>query len=260
MPGGGAVALSTRGPSAFRVRFLPPGAKNQPIDTPMVAPDAAAAPFKRVQDAHGSGISATFGSVRLTSDGSLVLLDPSGATITKSQPLAGSPANDTCAARTGTDISGGTRVADPITVADEAACCKACEAVSECTNWVYGQGSSDGNCWRLKDVSGVHPASGRTVGGAGLGGGLSFSSAKEALLYGRGAGKDDATKLTVGSSSALVDNTRVYSPYYWSSDGSAQRPSSSSLSRPTRPCADARPPRRLTFPRLAGTPRSGSST
>ena len=71
LPSGGAVGLSTRGASAFRIRFLPPGATDTPpFVTPLIAPDAADAPFQRTTD----GIKAAIGRLALSSDGRLSLL------------------------------------------------------------------------------------------------------------------------------------------------------------------------------------------
>lgn len=50
LPAGGHVALSTRGSSAFRARFLPAGQEDLgPLRSPMVAPGEADAPFSKVK-------------------------------------------------------------------------------------------------------------------------------------------------------------------------------------------------------------------
>eukprot|EP00966_Prymnesium_polylepis_P286783 6624199-Prymnesium_polylepis.1 len=129
--GGGTLALSSRGPSAFRVRFLP----GAPVDTPMVHPDAADAPVTRKSD----GISAAFGALALTAAGDqLELHDAKGKLLTS--------------------IATTSR-------------------------------------------------------------GTLLTMGSDAKLYGRGGGKPDATQLTATTVDAFVDNTRVYAPHYWSTDG-----------------------------------------
>ena len=73
----------------------------------------------------------------------------------------------------------------------------------------------------LKGVSGTSPSSSRTLGGAGGGAAVSLSTSGGAQLYGRGGGKGDATVLAVASAAASVDNTVVYAPHYYSTDGYA---------------------------------------
>jgi len=88
LPSGGQVALSTRGPSAFRVRFLSENKTPLPIETPMVGPDAADAPFSKATSGLGAGISTSFGSALLSPTGELLLLDAAGSVLTRSLPLA----------------------------------------------------------------------------------------------------------------------------------------------------------------------------
>ena len=217
--GGGKVALSTRGPAAFRIRFLPPGSTHDPVDTPMVHPNEADADFKTLRD----GISTAFGSVSLTSAGELKLFNTAGMLITSSLPLAPAPANDTCASQPGTDAVNPQRIdGDAVTtVASQAACCAACEAATGCNNWIFGHpGDAEGNCWLLKGISGTTPSPSRTLGGAGGGAGIKLSTSG-AKLFGRGGGKSDAMTLTADSGQAFVDNTVVYAPHYYSTDGYA---------------------------------------
>lgn len=91
LPGGGQVALSTRGASAFRVRILPSvdaNCKNVPFETPMIYPEEPDAVYSRSDDESGSGILAEgVGAVRLSSKGELALLDAGGALITTTAPL-----------------------------------------------------------------------------------------------------------------------------------------------------------------------------
>mmetsp|Transcript_126746 Transcript_126746/g.405846 ORF Transcript_126746/g.405846 Transcript_126746/m.405846 type:complete len:773 (+) Transcript_126746:92-2410(+) len=91
--GGGKIGLSTRGPSAFRVRFelddgvgRPAGLAHGPIETPMVGPDEADAPFQD-WNSDGTGIVSGFGSIKVTQDGKLQLNDPMGQPITLSNPV-----------------------------------------------------------------------------------------------------------------------------------------------------------------------------
>ena len=84
LPSGGAVGLSTRGASAFRIRFLPPGATDTPpFVTPLIAPDAADAPFQRTTD----GIKAAIGRLALSSDGRLSLFNAADTMLVRTQPL-----------------------------------------------------------------------------------------------------------------------------------------------------------------------------
>ena len=83
LPSGGAVAFS-RGASAFRIRFLPPGATDTPpFVTPLIAPDAADAPFQRTTD----GIKAAIGRLALSSDGRLSLFNVADTMLVRTQPL-----------------------------------------------------------------------------------------------------------------------------------------------------------------------------
>ena len=213
------IALSTTGDSAFRVRLLPTGS-GTPISTPMVAPESPDATFTIM--ANKSGITAPgLGSLALSASSELFLADASGAIITHTAPLAGQP-HDICAAQEGTDVTGGDRAAAPTTVASQAECCAYCKNASGCIAWIYGHpGDAEGNCWAMRTVTGTRAAAGRTLGGKGAGSALRLSSSDSAQLYGRGAGKSDATSLTTQSGSAYVDNTVVMSPHFYSTDGFA---------------------------------------
>jgi len=216
----GAVALSTRGATAFRVRLLPHG-DGAPIDTPMVAPDAPDAAFEKIASSAGTGIKvAGLGSVLVSPAGALSLLDASGATITYSDPLGTN--SSLCATQPATDVTSGTRAGDPATVADEAACCALCKQRSGCTNWIYGHpGDEEGNCWPMASIGPTTSSPTRTLGGKGGGTGVRLSTSAGALLYGSGSGKDDAAQLTAKSATPYVDNTVVYAPHYFSTDGYA---------------------------------------
>mmetsp|Transcript_136081 Transcript_136081/g.339375 ORF Transcript_136081/g.339375 Transcript_136081/m.339375 type:complete len:769 (-) Transcript_136081:88-2394(-) len=87
---GGEVGLSTRGPSAFRVRLVvaSDGVVRGPIESPMVSPDEGDAAFKESPDADGMGITASFGSVKVTRDDKLMLFDAAGKTLTESAALS----------------------------------------------------------------------------------------------------------------------------------------------------------------------------
>lgn len=96
---GGCLALTTRGPSAFRVRLLyddvagrnpcyDEDAGRRPLASLLVAPDDADAPFRQVQN----GITAAFGSAVVSSSGELLLRNSAGILLTKSHPLG----RDTC--------------------------------------------------------------------------------------------------------------------------------------------------------------------
>ena len=219
LPSNGSIGLSTRGPSSFRVRFLLDAA-HAPIDTVMVAPVSADAPFQQTSTSNGTGITAAFGAVIVEVDGRLSLLDKHGALLTKTQPLGGGGKQDICAAAVGMDVGSATRVAPPRTVTDQNACCDACKAASGCTNWIYGHpGNAEGNCWLVADPSGMHANSARTLGGPGVGPSVAFSTS--GVLYGGGSGPGDARLLTKQSVSPHVENKETYVPHYYSTDGYA---------------------------------------
>lgn len=218
--GFGSIALSTRGTSAFRVRFLTT-AGEAPIDTPMVAPEGPDANFEKVSGVTGTGIvAASIGSVLVSPNSELVLLDAHGKELTRSMPIDGGSLNDTCAAQQGTDITAGTRAGDPATVHNEAECCNKCKATIGCAYWIYGHpGDSDGNCWVMSAIDGTMPRSDRTLG-TGFGPrSLVFSASPTSTLYGAGADKSARALSITGTVSPVVDNTRVFAPYYWSTDG-----------------------------------------
>jgi len=88
LPSGGMVGLSTRGPSALRVRVFTPFERcRSPIETPMVSPRLPDAPFHEQLVNGGKGIKTAFGSVLVSSQGELTLLSASGAELTKSLPI-----------------------------------------------------------------------------------------------------------------------------------------------------------------------------
>ena len=218
---GGSLALSTRGSSAFRVRFNV-DADYTPVDTPMVQPNALDAPFSSVVVGQGIGIKAAFGSVILSPDSELVLLDAAGKELTRSKPLGSVPQNDTCMSQSGTDITGGTHAAPPLTVDDEAACCAACKAHSGCKYWISGSGDPAGNCWLMATISGTRMSPNRILGGDGGGNALVLSSKSGGKLYGSGASKNDHPTLTRASGNAYVGNTMVFAPHFYSeADGFA---------------------------------------
>ena len=211
-------------PRRSRVRVLPDGA-GAPIDTPMVAPDAVLdAAFGKIDvSSAGTGIKvAGLGSVRrcLAGRRALAARRLSGAAITYSDPIGTN--SSLCATQPATDVTSGTRAGDPATVADEAACCALCKQRSGCTNWIYGHpGDEEGNCWPMASTGPTTSSPTRTLGGKGGGTGVRLSTSAGALLYGSGSGKDDAAQLTAKSATPYVDNTVVYAPHYFSTDGYA---------------------------------------
>ena len=218
----GTIALSTRGATAFRARFVLDGASDSPIDTPMVSPNDADATWTAADTATGTGITSAIGSVLVSPDGELVLFDSAGVELTRSSAVGGD--DGPCAAAVGTDVTSATNVADPLTVDDAEACCDACAESDECTNWIFGHGDPAGDCWLVKDVQGTKAASGRTLGGADVptGDALTLSTANASLLYGRGAGPGDASALTATSVAPMVENRMTYVPHYYAAaDGYA---------------------------------------
>lgn len=123
----------------------------------------------------------------------------------------------------GVDVTGCTRVGDPLNVADQAACCAACKAHANCTHWIYGKGDPAGDCWLASSIAGLRPSSGRTVGGKDMTGGqqIAFATSPTAQLFGRGAGAGDDRTLHADSVSPHVENRESYVPYYYSTDGYA---------------------------------------
>ena len=237
LPGGHSLALSTRGGSALRVRF---SAEADPAyESPMVAPSEPDAPFAAYKGTEGVGITASnIGSVVVSPSAELILLSRTGKEIMRSAPLA-SNVTDVCSALAGTDITGGTRAGDPQTVTDQAACCAACKRNADCKNWIFGDpGDAEGNCWLMSSISGTKASADRTLGGAGLGGGIRFSATSTSRLYGGGASKADAPSLTRSSVTPLVDNTRVFVPHYYSTDGYACL-ASTNVTGPAGPCTTA---------------------
>lgn len=83
------VGLSTRGPSAFLIRMMSTDPKlgRGAIDTPMVAPDGANADFIEMKTDKGIGVKASFGSLYVTREGGIQLLDANDRVLTTSQPL-----------------------------------------------------------------------------------------------------------------------------------------------------------------------------
>eukprot|EP00931_Biecheleriopsis_adriatica_P084706 TRINITY_DN5867_c0_g1_i1.p1 TRINITY_DN5867_c0_g1~~TRINITY_DN5867_c0_g1_i1.p1 ORF type:complete len:756 (+),score=126.51 TRINITY_DN5867_c0_g1_i1:71-2338(+) len=88
LPGGHAL-LSTRGPSALRLRLVPSGTSRLPISTPMVDPGVIDASFQEVRrSSEGShGISTAFGDLLVTPQGGIRLERPGGGSIMESLPL-----------------------------------------------------------------------------------------------------------------------------------------------------------------------------
>jgi len=83
---GFSVGLSTRGGTAFRIRL---NAGQQPIDTPMVAPEEEDAPWTSVSSSIGQGIVvADVGSLIVSADGVITLMDSKGNVLTSSSPVA----------------------------------------------------------------------------------------------------------------------------------------------------------------------------
>lgn len=86
LPQGGFVELSTRGPSAFRLRLL--HGDGAPPETPMVGPDQTDASYEHVAGTGGSlSISSDFGSLVLSASGCLSLHDQGGKVIVTSEAL-----------------------------------------------------------------------------------------------------------------------------------------------------------------------------
>ena len=206
----GILALSTRGSSAFRVRFLASKTEDA-FDSPMVAPRGPDAPFST----HSTGIMASFGSMQVSPTGELVLLDAAGTELTRSAPIT---ATDMCASQPGTDGTGGERAAVPLTVANESACCAACTAQRGCVHWIFGHpGDEEGNCWLMRSIGGTVARADRTLGGRSV----RFSARTTSKLYGGGGDKSAVPTITRTAARAYVDNTKVGSPQYYSSNGYA---------------------------------------
>jgi len=86
--GKGRVAVSTRGPSAFRVRFL--GVADYgaaPVDTPIVLPDKPDAPYKSSLISGALEVSTSYGAVSITPDGVITLKDALGKPVATTAPM-----------------------------------------------------------------------------------------------------------------------------------------------------------------------------
>jgi len=79
------IGLSTRGGTAFRVRF---DTAVEPIASPMVQPDEEDAAWtSAVSERYGQGIESPIGSLHVSERGQLTLLSPGGDVLTWSDPL-----------------------------------------------------------------------------------------------------------------------------------------------------------------------------
>jgi len=76
---GRTVYLSTRGPSAFRIRFVP---QNHHFESPMIQPEGKDVLYHRVRKNGDIGIATTFGSVLVTGQNKIVLQDQNEKTLT----------------------------------------------------------------------------------------------------------------------------------------------------------------------------------
>jgi len=88
LPDGSRVALSTKGPSAFRVSLMV--SDRDAFPTPMIEPDREDAPFEQAVSRLGAGIKATFGQILVTTEGALLLSDSNEHVVAKSKPLQAS--------------------------------------------------------------------------------------------------------------------------------------------------------------------------
>ena len=80
---GGRVALSTRGPSAFRARFLETSGDAPGLASPMVRPDLPDADFQAFEESGTAGIRSGFGAVEVAPSGKLLLRDADGMVLTE---------------------------------------------------------------------------------------------------------------------------------------------------------------------------------
>jgi len=76
------VFLSTRGPSAFRIRFV----QGAGFESPMIQPSGQDATYWKVNKNGNVGISATFGSLLVSAKGGVVLHDCNGNVLTRLTP------------------------------------------------------------------------------------------------------------------------------------------------------------------------------
>lgn len=87
LPGGGEIAFSTRGASAFHLRILRAGVPRAPIRTPMVHPAAADSDFTTFNISGVQGIQTGLGSLGVTAEGVLIMKDVSNRVIVTSDPV-----------------------------------------------------------------------------------------------------------------------------------------------------------------------------
>lgn len=121
LPNGDALALSTRGDTALRVRFLTAGGGDiAPIDSPMVSPEAPDAPFSACAPCGaiaGHGIvAASIGTLVVSAASELLLMDDNGKLLTRTEPLVGNAtAGQLVFSSTATALlyGGGGRTSDP---------------------------------------------------------------------------------------------------------------------------------------------------
>lgn len=86
LPQGGYVALSTRGPTAIRVRIH--AEWHGPFDSPMIGPNLDDMPFLKVSGENGTGIATDVGSVVVSKQGGIILRAKGGKVLTESEPIS----------------------------------------------------------------------------------------------------------------------------------------------------------------------------
>jgi alpha-glucosidase len=214
----------------------------------MIAPQSVFAPHTKLLNGSDIGNKTSIGSETINKHtGVLKMTDVSGKVITTmGNPLANADdetatnltvGKETCTnAQNNMDIDGASTRSpnnpDGLLFNTQHECCEACDEDPQCTAWVYvtsGAPQSGKNCWPMKFVAMTKSASDRTFGGITAPTpaptpapgrlSLSFSSSSSTKLYGGGSGKGQSSTLSRTSVSPHVQNTEVYVPYYYSTDG-----------------------------------------
>jgi len=203
----GAVGLSTRG-KALRVR-LAPELNVEKDELKEVLPREANVKFGVFSSVHEEGI-------RVDGLGSISIFKAPGALQLRLRDMFGKLVTqgdlEGCAGLLGRKAEGGKVLVEKSMNAG--ACCDACHAESQCTDWFVSQG----RCVLVQNATGWSPEIGAV---AGRSGGLLIFNSSTAQLYGRGAGPKDALKLLAAESPVTLANRATYVPYFYSKDGYA---------------------------------------
>ena len=230
------VELAVEGGSTFRVSVLNASAGTPAqIATSMVAPKAESDFAKFSVSASGSVVTLsapTIGSVSLDADsGAFTLAGAGGAVVARAARLLSPPLGarrDTCTPTfANTDAANPQRSAsfpDGAKVADQAACCAACNGDTSCSAWVFDTQADNPNCWPLATTGGESPGTPNRVLGEPpqpptLTLAFTFEASASATYLGSGTDGPSAQTMERTKAQAQVFNTGSWTPSFWSSEG-----------------------------------------